>query len=108
MREGVGGGRPPRLRIVLVECAHHLGDGEAIDNLETEHRHTVEGAAIGYEATGRNHAEGRLQTDDVVEGGWDAARTTGVGADREGSLMQANRHPRPPARPPAIHSFATP
>ena len=87
-RVGIGGIGPCHRR----ERGHRVVDGER------KHRYAVERAAGRHHAGGRDHAEARLQPDDVVEHRRHAAASRGVGAERERHEASGNRDRRAGAR----------
>ena len=87
-RVGIGDVRP-----------RHRGErGPRVVDGEREHRDAVERAAGRHHASGRDHAEARLQSDDVVEHRRHAARARRVGAERERHEPSGNRDRRTRAR----------
>ena len=72
-----------RIGIGMIRSCHHGQRREAVVDRQREHRGAVERTAGGHQAEGRHQSEARLQSDDVVERGGNAARSGGVGAERE-------------------------
>lgn len=87
-----------RERISLVRPRHHRKRKRGIVDREREYRDAVEGAAGWHQAGGRDHAEARLQPDDIVEHCRHTAGSCGVGAERQRHEARANRSRRAGAR----------
>ncbi|MGY3510231.1 hypothetical protein ACVIQY_003206 [Bradyrhizobium sp. USDA 3051] len=56
-----------RERICLIGTCHHGERQRGVVDRQSEYRDAVERPAGRHQASGRNHAEARLETDDVVE-----------------------------------------
>ena len=104
MRSGGSGPGVPagRLRVYgsAMSGPGHRGEGRpGVVDGEREHRDAVERAAGRHRAGGRDHAEARLQADDIAEAGRHAARARRVGAERERHQPGRDRDARARAGP---------
>ena len=83
-----------RKRIGAVGAGHRRERRHRVIDGEREDRHAVQRAARRHHARGRDQPEARLQSNDIVEHRRHAARTCGVGAERQRHQAGRHRHRR--------------
>ncbi len=87
-----------RERIGLVWTRHHGERQRGVVDGQSEYRDAVERAACRHQASSRDHAEARLQPDDVVEHRRHPAAAGGVRAQRQRHESGTDRDRRARAR----------
>ena len=83
-----------RVNIAGIEAAHRLERPRCVFAGQRKHRHAIERAARRHHAPRADHATGRFQTDNVVKPRRHAARTRGVGTERNTRQAQSHCHRR--------------